>query len=258
MILILWYSFEKKSRYKHSTLVYEFNSSYHYVYNQFLSIINLTHSFEQCCFSLLFFLLHIFFFNLIFNLLIEIFRAILRRGFAFSASIKNPPLLKSRNIQSQTSITANVPVPTITNTQQPGIAAIPQQTTIEQTAFQVKDTSKLQHHTSTTPGAMATTVTSAAVAAAGAKQVQQKLSNESIHDLATGSSNIQQTKNEHIVWPKKNCKPINISSTKSKQIFSGVKKLWSGIRRHVLGIYVESKEKRWIWSNMNWPCPFMN
>lgn len=126
--------------------------------------------------------------------MLAICRAILRRGFAFSASIKNPPLLKSRNIQSQTSITANVPVPTIASTQQPGMAAIPQQTAIEQTAFQTKDTSKLQHHTSTTAGAMA--ATGAAVAA---KQVQQKLSNESIHDLASESSNSQQMKNEHIV-----------------------------------------------------------
>lgn len=31
----------------------------------------------------------------------RIFRATLRRGFAFSSSIKNPPLIKSRNITSQ-------------------------------------------------------------------------------------------------------------------------------------------------------------
>lgn len=134
----------------------------------------------------------------------QLVRAILRRGFAFSASIKNPPLLKSRNIQSQASITANVPVPTIANTPQPGMAAIPQQIAIEQTTFQVKDTSKLLHHPSTTSGAMAaatTTIAAPTVGAAGAKQVQQKLSHESIHDLASGSSNIhnQPTKNEHIV-----------------------------------------------------------
>lgn len=34
-------------------------------------------------------------------------RATLRRGFAFSSSIKNPPLLKSRNIQSQNSFNAS-------------------------------------------------------------------------------------------------------------------------------------------------------
>lgn len=34
-------------------------------------------------------------------------RATLRRGFAFSSSIKNPPLIKSRNVQSQNSFNAN-------------------------------------------------------------------------------------------------------------------------------------------------------
>lgn len=35
------------------------------------------------------------------------FRATLRRGFAFSSSIKNPPLTKTRNIQSQSSFTTS-------------------------------------------------------------------------------------------------------------------------------------------------------
>lgn len=34
------------------------------------------------------------------------FRATLRRGFAFSSSIKNPPLIKSRNITSQNSFSS--------------------------------------------------------------------------------------------------------------------------------------------------------
>lgn len=51
-----------------------------------------------------------FFFN--FSFILN--RATLRRGFAFSSSIKNPPLLKSRNIQSQNSFNAsNAPQPAI-------------------------------------------------------------------------------------------------------------------------------------------------
>lgn len=126
----------------------------------------------------------------------------MRRGFAFSASIKNPPLLKSRNIQSQASITANVSVPLIGNTQQPIIAA-PPQTAIEQTTIQMNEsTSKSQqqqqqhHQTTMLPGPI---FTAAAAAVAAAKQVQQKISNESIHDLTSASSQSQQTKNEHIV-----------------------------------------------------------
>lgn len=106
------------------------------------------------------------------------YRAILRRGFAFSASIKNPPLLKSRNIQSQTSMIGGTQ-PVITTPQ------------ASETAAQMKDTSK-QHHTSIT---------------GPTKQIQQKLSNESI-DLSTSNTNPKQnpnqnsqTKNEHIVWP---------------------------------------------------------
>ncbi|XP_031617991.1 pleckstrin homology domain-containing family G member 5-like isoform X2 [Contarinia nasturtii] len=104
-------------------------------------------------------------------------RAILRRGFAFSQSIKNPPLIKSRNIQSQCSVTANVPIPLI------GTGGCGGKT--PETTAQIKDTSKLQyHHTSITGPTKHT-------------QVQQKLSNESI-DLTYSNQN-QQSKNEHIV-----------------------------------------------------------
>lgn len=123
-------------------------------------------------------------FSLSFSNILSKFRAILRRGFAFSASfnrsasIRNPPLLKSRNIQSQTSITANVPVQLIGGAQP--VITTPQ---TSETAVQIKDTSKLQYHTSIT----------------GPKhtQVQQKLSNESI-DLSCSNQN-PHAKNEHIV-----------------------------------------------------------
>lgn len=142
----------------------------------------------------------------LFNFLIEICRAILRRGFAFSASIKNPPLLKSRNIQSQTSITANVPVPMIGSTHQPVITSLPQQTVSDHqsASFHMKDASKFQQqqqqpHYHHSPAQGTTAGAGAGAGAATPKQVQQKLSNESIHDLAGGASHSQQTKSEHIV-----------------------------------------------------------
>ncbi|XP_055321220.1 pleckstrin homology domain-containing family G member 5 isoform X3 [Sitodiplosis mosellana] len=116
-------------------------------------------------------------------------RAILRRGFAFSASIKNPPLLKSRNIQSQSSITANVPVPLIGGAQP--VITTPQTT---ETTVQIKDTSKLQYHTSITGP---TTNQQQQQQQQPHTQVQQKLSNESI-DLSCSNQN-PQPKNEHIV-----------------------------------------------------------
>lgn len=54
-------------------------------------------------------------FPISFNVLID-YRATLRRGFAFSSSIKNPPLVKSRNVISQNSFN------------QAGIPTVPQQT----------------------------------------------------------------------------------------------------------------------------------
>lgn len=114
------------------------------------------------------------------------FRAILRRGFAFSASIKNPPLLKSRNIQSQCSITANVSVPLIGGAQP--LLSTPQTT---ETTVQIKDTSKQQHHTSI-PGP---TTNQQKQQQQHHPQVQQKLSNEAIDDQNS------HPKTEHIVWP---------------------------------------------------------
>lgn len=131
------------------------------------------------------------------------YRAILRRGFAFSASIKNPPLLKSRNIQSQASVTANLPL--FGSTNQSIIASSPQ-ASCEQSGIQIKDTSKLHqyHHTSTTSAPMATAgiaevTAAAATASISTKQVRQKHSKESEHDLPSCSSHSQHNKNEHIV-----------------------------------------------------------
>lgn len=69
----------------------------------------------------------------------HIYRAILRRGLAFSASIKNPPLLKSRNIQSQSSITANVPITLIGSNQQ-SLNATSSQSIESTTSVQIKET----------------------------------------------------------------------------------------------------------------------
>lgn len=145
------------------------------------------HSAEWCYVYEIHIYIHFFYTNtLSLSSSISFHSAILRRGFAFSASIKNPPLLKSRNIQSQASITANVPVPLIGGAQ----------------PVQIKETSKQQqphHHTSTAGSTKHT-------------QIQQKISNESI-DLSCASPS-QQSKNEHIVWPKQ---VLKSTATKMKQ-----------------------------------------
>lgn len=180
----------------------------------------------------------------------DFYRAILRRGFAFSASIKNPPLLKSRNIQSQTSVTANVPIPLIGSTHQPVKPSTSSQTSSEQSGIHIKDTSKLQqyhqHHTSTTSSQIAPTgIVAAATAASSTKQVRQKLNNES-DDLPSCSGHSHQMNNEHIVWPKRNYKSLNIE-IKPKQkykppIYNGIKKLWFSVRHHVMGDTDEPKQ----------------
>lgn len=89
--------------------------------------------------------------------------------------------MKSRNIQSQCSVTAIVPIPLI------GTSGGSSGSRTPEPIVQIKDTSKLQYHHASIPGPSKQT------------KVQQKLSNESI-DIPCSNQN-QQTKNEHIVWP---------------------------------------------------------
>lgn len=70
------------------------------------------------------------------NIFIVYNSAILRRGFAFSSSIKNPPLLKSRNIQSQSSISTNASISIISSAQPIITATQPIDKSIQTTLLQ--------------------------------------------------------------------------------------------------------------------------